>query len=266
MINLGNKLYRIANSTMGALFSQGELAQLTYQAFDSYATQIKNSNVEKIKITYPIGYTPQKKPIQHEYEYTKKDLVERYAYLGFNQLPINGVYQLVTLIEAMFADILRAIIIKYPQKIGNKKNVLAANILNSKTIEEIKNHIVDSIINELSYKSPKEFSEEFCKYTSINMLELPAYHKYIELKATRDIYIHNKGIANDTYVYKSDSHSRTESGKLLPIDVQYFLESYEYCLKICEFLEGKLNDKWPSSEYEQKKEKGNKKHITTLST
>ena len=85
---------------------------------------------------------------------------------------------------------------------------------------------------------------------SINLLECPAYHKYIEIKATRDIYIHNKGNANEMYLSKAGSHARVKAEEFLPIDTIYFLESFEACLQITEWLENSLHTVWHSSEFE----------------
>ncbi len=122
-------------------------------------------------------------------------------------------------------------------------------MIEAKSLEEIKISLVNSIINELAYKSPKDFAEEFAKYIGINLLEKPAFHKYIELKATRDIYIHNQGVANEIYLSKADTLARVKSGIFLPVDIQYFLQSYECCLQITEILEAELNKIWPSPEY-----------------
>ena len=43
MENLGNQLYRIVNGAKGILFDQGELAQLTYGAFDIAARSMQES-------------------------------------------------------------------------------------------------------------------------------------------------------------------------------------------------------------------------------
>lgn len=255
MGTFGDKLNEIVRNTQSTLFSQGELAQLTYQAIDAYEKQIKSLDSKKIKISYPIGYSPSKKTILSEYEYTKENLIKRYDFLLLNQLPINGMYQLVTLTEGMFGDILRTVIIKYPKKINAKKKINMGDVLKFDSIEEIKNNIADTILNELAYQSPKDFSDDFNNITSINMIETPIFHKYIELKATRDIYIHNRGIANETYVSKSDTHARVKSNQFLPVDLQYFFESYECCLQLCEFLEERLHDKWPSIKYESEKNK-----------
>ena len=72
---------------------------------------------------------------------------------------------------------------------------------------------------------------------SINLLECLAYHKYIEIKTTRDILVHNKGVANDIYVSKAGTHARVEPGKWLPVNTIYFLESYESCLQFTEWIE-----------------------------
>lgn len=47
--------------------------------------------------------------------------------------------------------------------------------------------------------------------------------------------------------------ARVKSGEYLPINIQYFLQSYECCLQITEILDGALNRIWPSMEYQKSK-------------
>ena len=155
----------------------------------------------------------------------------------------------------MLGDVIRAVIMKYPQKIGTKKNISVGIVLAASSIEEIHFQAIDSILNELSYKTPRDFSESLSSIVSVNLLECPAFHKYLEVKATRDIYIHNRGVANDIYVNKSGSHARVIAGNIIPVDAQYFLESYESCLQLTEWLEINLHEIWPSSEMEDRKAK-----------
>ena len=89
---------------------------------------------------------------------------------------------------------------------------------------------MNSILNDLSYKSPTEFGKEAADIVSVNLLECSAYHQYIEMKATRDVFVHNDGVANEIYVRKAGSHARVRSGVALPINQVYFLECYESCL------------------------------------
>ena len=253
METFGDKLYRKINLAREVLFLQGEIAQLTYQSFQKYVELIGNLSENEVEVTYPIGYRPDNTTINTTHKYTKDDLIRRYEFLGFSQLPINGIYQLVTTTETLFGDILRETLIEYPSKIGNKRKLDFEIVLEANSLDSIKYILVNTVINELSYKSPKDFAEEFLKYVGVNLLEQPTFHKYIELKATRDIYIHNQGVANEIYFAKSATLARVKSGQYLPVDIQYFLQSYECCLQITEILETELDKIWPSPEYRNRK-------------
>src|SRR5690554_4696454 len=237
MENFGDKLYRTINSARSMLFMQGEMAQLTYISYEKFVQLVEEGKEDKIPISYPVGYKADNTPINSTHEYTKEELIDRYNYLALTKLPVDGIFQLVTIMESLLGDLVRNTLIEYPVKISSKKKIDAECALGANSIEEIKLIIVDSILNELAYKSPKEYAEEFNKYLSVKLLAQPSFQKYIELKATRDIHIHNSGVANDIYVNKAATLSRVKAGELLPVDVQYFLQSYECCLQLTEILE-----------------------------
>ena len=247
---LGDLLYQLVTNARHALFNQGELAQLTYGAFDVMAGNVQNNQSESISISFPVGYRPDKTAIESTKSYTKSELLARYQFLAFQQMPVNGIGQLVTIVEALLGDVLRSVVVRYPQKLGAKRSLPLHAVLESQTLEEVHLKATDSLLNELSYKSPAEFAEALEALLSVNMLECPAFHKYIELKAARDIHVHNRGWTNETYLKKAGSHARAASGAFLPVDIPYFLESYEACLQVTEWLEKELDQHWHSSERE----------------
>ncbi len=249
-MSIGNTLYQLTLNAKFQLFNQGEQAQLIYGAFDVVANNVQSSPEETITIQFPVGYKPDRTAMLSTRNYAKQELLSRYQFLAFQQLPANGVVQLVTIIEAMFGDVVRSIIMKFPQKLGAKRTITMQAVLEAKSIEDVHIRATDALLNELAYKSPQEFAEALNGLLSINLLECPAFHKYMELKATRDIYIHNRGVANDIYVRKAGTHARVAANQSLPVDIQYFLESYESCLQLNEWLQGKLHDQWHSSELE----------------
>lgn len=249
--NLGNVAYRLVAAAKTALFTQGEIAQLTYGAFDSAVTTLRDSDLEEVTFQFPIGYKADRTSMLGDRTYQKAQLLERYRYLAQNQLGLNGIVQLVTIIDACFGDILRAVVRKYPKKLGAKRTMSLGSVLEAASIEEVHMRATDALLNELAYKSPAEYAEAVKTLIGVNLLECPAFHKYVEIKATRDIYIHNRGVANDVYLRKAGTHARVGSGHLLPVDDVYFLESYESCLQITEWLERDLHTRWHSSEYEQ---------------
>lgn len=235
------------------MFDQGELAQLTYGAFDIAARSMQNMQQEEIEVTFPIGYKPDKTAIPSTRTYHKDQLLSKYQFLAFHQLTVNGLVQLVNIVETMLGDIVRAVVVRYPQKLGGKRSLSIQAVLESTSLEEVHLRATDSLLNELTYRSPTEFAESMQQLLSVNLLECPAFHRYMEVKTTRDIFIHNRGIANDVYVRKAGSHARVKSGMALPADIQYFLESYEHCLQVTDWLEVELHGHWHSSEYEDRK-------------
>ncbi len=243
---------RILNYSKQMIFESGEMAQLTAIALNYAANQICEGKEEEIVIEVPVGYFPDKKPILSKRKFTKGELVNKYNYLAHNQLSINGTYHLITIMEAMLNDLLYQVILKYPKKINEKKMVSARSVLSSGSVEELYINTIYSILNELSFKTPKEYAEGFKYYTSVNLLECADFHKYIEVKATRDVLIHNRGIANEVYESKAGTHARVKAGQLAPVNQIYYLESYEACLQVIEWLEIQLNDVWHSQEYEAK--------------
>lgn len=250
--NLGNALHQLVSSARTSLFAQGELAQLTFGAFDSAATILRADEKEEIIVEFPVGYRPDRTSILSQRVYNKEGLLDRYRFLAFNQLPLNGIVQIVTVVEALLADVVRAIVCRYPKKLGAKQTVSMAIVLQAASIEEIHLQATDTLLNDLTYKSPTDFAKALEGLISINLADCAAFHRYVETKATRDIYIHNRGVANDVYVRKAGAHARARTGSHLPIDIPYFLEAYEACLSLSEWLERELHERWHSSEFEQR--------------
>jgi hypothetical protein len=248
--DLGNQLNRIVSSARSILFRQGELAQLTYGAFDIASRKVQEDATETIEISFPVGWAPDHKPINATRKYSKQELLTQYQFLALNQLASNGVLHLVTITEAMTEDVLRAVFMRYPHKLGADTKISVGAVLEATSLEAVHAHAVDTMLNKLAYKSPAEFADDVRKQMGISLLECTAFHRYMELKATRDVYIHNRGIANKVYVGKAGQHARVQAGQFLPVDVQYFLESYEQCLRLTEWWERQLHDKWHSSEFE----------------
>lgn len=255
METFGNRINELIKNNTSLLFLQGEMAQLTYLSFEQNVKWINDlEEGATIPISYPLGFNADHTPIMSQpRNYTKDELTERYAHLGLNKLPIDAIFQLVTIMETLMNDILRMILIEYPGKIPAKKKIDIECVLSSTTIEQAKIIIVDGVLNEIAYKSPKDYATEFENYTSVKLLENPVFHKYIELKATRDIHIHNRGIANDIYLIKSGVVARVKNGEYLPVNIQYFLMSYEQCLQLNEILESELDKIWPSENFRERK-------------
>lgn len=243
--SLGEQLDQINNVFMDAIFNVGEGMALATDAFDAVAKQIAQHG-KGIKMSFPIGQSPNGRIMQtEEKEIPPEALRDRFIGMRDRDLPLVVIYNLVTMCEAWMTHVLRAILVYYPRKIPQKRQVSVSSILNARTIEEAHIAAADSFLHELTYLSPRDFAKQATSIIGFDISELAAFDKYAEIKATRDIWIHNLGVANDIYCSKAGSHARTKTGTNLPVTPAYALISYEVCLQLIETAHQRLGETWP---------------------
>lgn len=246
---LGDEIFSRLRQAKHTHFKSAELMQLAYEAFKLVINSVGSKIKEKLTLQYPLGLHPDGNPIVGTQKYTKDEFIQHNVILAESALPIQGIYGLVTTMESMFGDLIKIICAKYPQKLGGKRTISLESIVSCENIEDVRMACINDLLNDLSYKSPRDFAQQAESIMSIKLLEIPEYHKYIELKATRDVHIHNDGIANTIYAKKVESHARVQVGTDLPVTNQYFLDRYEACLKLIEVMQSKFHDVWPSQLY-----------------
>ena len=71
------------------------------------------------------------------------------------------------------------------------------------------------------FGKPADYIDKTAKVLSIEIDE-DTIIDFIEIKASRDIIIHNKGVINRLYVEKAGGRRRGEAGDELVIDETYF--------------------------------------------
>jgi len=136
----------------------------------------------------------------------------------------------IAVTEGYLVDMLIMIMKCFPKKLGvREKKIELSLVLEADTLDEVIEKVISNQIHSAFYASPSNYFEYLEEKLSI---ALPDRYKaeYAEVKATRDIYVHNAGIANSIYVQKAGSLARAADGELLPIDEQYFSLSIT-CMK-----------------------------------
>lgn len=92
-------------------------------------------------------------------------------------------------------------------------------------IDKDRETIIENIINQrvegLFYAGPQKQLEYFDKALGIKVDD-DIWGKWIEIKARRDLWIHNAGIVNQIYIEKTREYKLCEFGSEAIIDEQYF--------------------------------------------
>ncbi|MEP9379713.1 hypothetical protein ABLE91_23585 [Aquabacter sp. CN5-332] len=146
----------------------------------------------------------------------------------------------ISLTEDYISRTLIRIIKAYPEKIlvSTKGNAVAdsgslsvdmRDILKAGNLDEIIAGKINHRVRDALYASPANY---FTYLNSILGFSLPedVWKSFVEIKATRDTYIHGDGCANDTYIFKCRDLSRAKLGEKLIVDGKYLAESIT-CMK-----------------------------------
>jgi hypothetical protein len=139
--------------------------------------------------------------------------------------------QLVSLFEDFFFGLLRHWLSAYPGSLA-KKQVEMGAVLKAPDKAAIVLTVVDKELNELKYERVVDWFAHFERLTNLPCPPADEVEKLTEIKASRDILVHNNGLANAIYVAKAGKRARHRDGEKLEIPEQYHRESWETIKKV----------------------------------
>jgi hypothetical protein len=159
---------------------------------------------------------------------TPKEVAELFDRFAKRELHANMFLVCVSRIESYLNDILRVFLSEYPKKISvglkggeSSKQVPISIVLESSSLDEARNTIIESRLQGIFYAEPKDYLKYFHEITSIKISE-DKFDFYIEAKATRDLIVHNSGVINDLYLHKAGDNARGKAGNIIQLNEKYF--------------------------------------------
>lgn len=154
-----------------------------------------------------------------------KNIYERFTEHGLYETFLVSV---VSKFEAFLAEVMKEILREYPQKVGASvqglkptKEVSTDVLWNSENLQSAIDELIDRHISKVFFASP---TVQFAYLSEIAGIDVndEAFPKFYELKATRDLLVHNVGIANDHYINKAGPKARAKIGEKVVVDREYF--------------------------------------------
>jgi hypothetical protein len=137
----------------------------------------------------------------------------------------------VSLFEDFVFDLLRLWLTAHPGSLS-KKQIEFGMVLQAPDKAAVTFVVVDKELNELKYERVAEWFAYLERLAKLGCPTAAEANRLAEIKASRDILAHNKGIANATYVSKAGKLARCKEGELLEIPEQYLCESWETIRKV----------------------------------
>lgn len=138
----------------------------------------------------------------------------------------SNIISIVSRIEAFIQDCLAITIADQPEKLSiiEKSGIPLDLFLAHEDRAALLERLIAMRCQELMFARPADYLAKVAQVLSIKIPN-DRIENYIELKATRDILIHNQGVINRLYIDKAGSKARGQVGDPLIIDEDYFGEA-----------------------------------------
>jgi hypothetical protein len=139
--------------------------------------------------------------------------------------------QFISIFENFYFDLLRLWLTAYPQSLG-KRMVDLKTVLELPDKDAITTLVVRKELNEVLYDRPTEwfaYLEDKAKLSCPNADEIA---RIAEAKASRDVLVHNKGMANKAYELKAGNLARFHDGDRISIPEYYHREIWSLIRKV----------------------------------
>lgn len=153
---------------------------------------------------------------------------------------VRSLVFMITLAEDYLAASIRRVLRAYPQKlmISTKGKKLSATeqyqidvreLLAAGSLDALIEQLATQRVREAVYASPDQYLGYFKSVCGVEFKET-TWRKYVEVKATRDLFVHADGRVNAIYLQKAAQHARFGLGEIAIVDAAYF-DVATSCLK-----------------------------------
>lgn len=205
--------------------------------FAQQALQLLRREQERYESSKKVGLKPYTVPARKGTALasrTDRDLRDVYDRYIEKELYNNFLVALVSQCESFIFDTLRIVLRARPKKltincqgVDTKRTIDIDIVLNAQDIDAARNAIIEQRLHSLSYAKPADYLRCLQTIAQIDISD-DAFQEYLEVKAARDVIIHNAGIINATYLAKAGDRARGDEGDELVMNTEYF----EHCIRV----------------------------------
>lgn len=162
---------------------------------------------------------------------TQADLAAKARGYVTEQLTEATFQQFISIFENFFFDLLRLWLMAYPQSLMGKQVDFKA-VLDAPDKDAITLLVVNKELNELLYDRPAGWFAYLEGKVKLGCPTADEIDRIAEAKASRDVLIHNRGVASKTYESKAGKLARYKEGQSIDIPEQYHRETWELIRKV----------------------------------
>ncbi len=162
---------------------------------------------------------------------TQSELAARARGYVAKQLAEATFQQFVSLFEGFVFDLLRLWLTAYPRNLIGKKVDFKA-VLDATDKDAIILLMVDKELNEVLYERPTGWFAYLEERAKLGCPSIAEIERIAEAKASRDVLVHNRGIAGRSYLSKAGTLARYKDEERIEIPEPYHRDIWELFRKV----------------------------------
>jgi hypothetical protein len=179
-----------------------------------------------------------------------KDIYAHYTSNGlFEAFLVNSVSQF----ESFLGDVIIEFLKHYPLRITETvqgmpacPNISPKDLVAATDKDELMQRMFSDHVGNIFRQRPSLYMTYLVKLLSVK--NDPSFSDYYEVCATRDLVVHNNGVANALYVEKAGTKSRGTIGKKIPVDQAYYYEALAKLKKVSGAIKRDIEKKYGKDE------------------
>jgi hypothetical protein len=162
---------------------------------------------------------------------TQAELAGKARGYVLEQLTEATFQQFISIFENFFLDLLRLWLLAYPQSLKGKKVDFEA-VLDSPDKDAITLLVVNKELSEVLYDRPTGWFKYLEDKAKLGCPTPGEIDRIAEAKASRDVLVHNRGVASKTYESKAGTFARCKDGQRIDMPEHYHRETWELIRKV----------------------------------
>ena len=162
---------------------------------------------------------------------TERELPDRIQAYVSGYLAGSTFQQSVSLFEDFVFGLLRIWLLSYPFRL-ERKQVPMSIILTATHLDDVKLGAVNRELHELGYKKVRDWFAYLEDMAKLGCPTSDEIESLAEIKATRDIFVHNRGVVSTIYEEKAGSKKRGNVGDRLDLTRSYHRRSWSLIRRV----------------------------------
>jgi hypothetical protein len=145
-------------------------------------------------------------------------------------LPSATIQLFISLTETFLTELVQRWLTAYLAHLKGQVDVQV--IVAAKDKAAMLRPLIDQYVLSMGYKRPSEWFKQLHGIVVINHPTVGEIEQFSEFKATRDVFVHNRGIATEIYLDKAAAKARAALGHPLNLPDTYLHDGWRLCRRI----------------------------------